>query len=54
MESLYDGKHVWKYSIPKAQKKEIRNELKHLGYSALSLFPDIDQVADLIHREYLK
>lgn len=54
MESLYDGKHVWKYVIPNGKKAEIRRELKYLGYSALSLFPDIDQVADLIQREYLK
>lgn len=53
MEQLYDGKHVWKYPIPKEKKAEIRRELKYLGYSALTLFPDIDQVADLITREYL-
>jgi hypothetical protein len=54
MESLYDGKHVWKYVIPKAHKANIRNELRYLGYSALSIFPDIDEVAELIHRDYLK
>lgn len=54
MESLYDGKHVWKYIIPKDSKAEIRLELGRLGYSSLSLFPDIDEVAELIHREYLK
>jgi len=54
IESLYDGKHVWKYVIPKENKAGIRLELGRLGYSALSLFPDIDEVAALIHREYLK
>lgn len=54
IEILYDGKHVWKYNIPKEDKAEIRSELKMLGYSALSLFPDIDEVAELIRREYLK
>lgn len=54
IETLYDGKHVWKYIIPKADKEEIRHELGLLGYSALSLFPDIDEVAELIRREYLR
>ncbi|MDP2033404.1 MAG: FRG domain-containing protein [Polaromonas sp.] len=54
IEALYDTKHVWKYIIPKDKKARIRAELQHLGYSTLTLFPDIDEVAELIKKEYLK
>lgn len=54
IETLYDGNHVWRYVIPKRAKANIRLELQYFGYSALSLFPDIDQVAELIKKEYLK
>lgn len=54
LESLYDKKHVWRYVIPAASKPIIREQLRLLGYSSLTLFPDIDMVADLIRREYLR
>lgn len=54
IETLYDRKHVWRYVIPAQAKPEIRAELGRLGYSSLSLFPDVDQVAELIRREYLR
>lgn len=38
-------KHVWQYKIPTESKEPIRNELSNLGVNALSLFPDLDQVA---------
>lgn len=53
LESLHDGKHVWRYVIPGASKARIREELRRLGYSSMSIFPDVDEVAALIHKEYL-
>lgn len=54
LEKLYDAKHVWRYIIPGDSRAAIRSELRHLGYSSLTLFPDIDMVAELIESEYLK
>ena len=53
LESLYNGNHVWRYVIPGRAKAKFRSELAHLGYSALTLFPDIDMVSALIAKEYL-
>jgi hypothetical protein len=54
LEKLYDGDHVWRYVIPGGARATVRSELQHLGYSSLTLFPDIDMVANLIESEYLK
>jgi hypothetical protein len=39
--------HCWRWLIPAAAKPNIRAELALLSYSALTLFPDLDRVADL-------
>lgn len=39
--------HAWRWIIPAAAKKDIKTELKQLGFSALTLFPELDRVADL-------
>jgi hypothetical protein len=54
IESLHDGNHVWRYVIPKGAKARMRRELEYLGYSSLTLFPDLDEVAALIQKEYLQ
>jgi len=40
-------KHVWRWIIPPSAKPNLNRELAHLGYSALTLFPELDQVANL-------
>jgi hypothetical protein len=46
IENVGDGKHVWRWIIPAAAKKNLLKELVHLGVSALTLFPELDRVAD--------
>jgi FRG domain len=40
-------KHVWRWIIPANSKRNILKELAYLRYSALTLFPELDRVADL-------
>jgi hypothetical protein len=47
IENIGDGKHVWRWIIPASRKKPILNELSRLSYTALTLFPELDRVADL-------
>jgi hypothetical protein len=47
IEEIGDGKHVWRWIIPGKGKKKILKELAHLGYTALTLFPELDRVADV-------
>jgi len=54
LEQLGDRQHVWRYIVPGGAKAAIRKELLVLGYSSLAIFPDLDQVAELIKREFLE
>lgn len=47
IETIGDGKQVWRWVIPFDAKKNILQELTHLGFTALTLFPELDRVADL-------
>jgi hypothetical protein len=47
IENIAGGKHVWRWIIPASAKKHLLNELALLGISALTLFPELDRVADL-------
>jgi FRG domain-containing protein len=47
IENIGAGKHVWRWIIPPAAKERLRRELVNLGFSALTLFPELDRVADL-------
>jgi hypothetical protein len=47
IERIGRGRHAWRWLIPPSAKKDIAVELSRLGISALSLFPDLDKVADL-------
>lgn len=46
IERIGDRQHVWRFIIPKNRKQIIANELKHLQITALSVFPDLDNVAE--------
>jgi hypothetical protein len=52
IERIGAGKHVWRWIIPAKAKREIARELVYLGISALTLFPELDRVAD-VSREIL-
>jgi hypothetical protein len=47
LETIGKGKHVWRWIIPAGAKEPILNELARLSISALTLFPELDRVADL-------
>lgn len=47
LEEIGDTKHIWRWIIPQSAKKNLRDELAQLGFSALTLFPELDHVADL-------
>lgn len=53
IERLGDAAHAWRWVIPAGAKKELRRELALLGFTALTLFPELDRVAD-VARELLK
>jgi hypothetical protein len=47
IEEVGDSKHIWRWVIPAKAKKNILKELSYLSYTALTLFPELDRVADL-------
>lgn len=47
IEEIGKRKHVWRWVIPSKAKDNILKELVHLRYSALTLFPELDRVADI-------
>lgn len=47
IEEVGEGRHVWRWVIPADAKKDLLKELAHLGISTLTLFPELDRVADL-------
>jgi hypothetical protein len=47
IETLGSTKHVWRWIIPAASKKSLAAELRQLGFSSLTLFPELDQVANV-------
>lgn len=53
IEDIGDGKHAWRWIVPASAKKTLRAELALLGFTALTLFPELDRVADMA-KELLK
>jgi hypothetical protein len=47
LENVGKAQHVWRWIIPAASKIDLRRELKWLGYTPLTLFPELDRVADV-------
>jgi len=47
IEDIGDGHHVWRWVIPANAKKNILAELALLEVTALTLFPELDRVAEL-------
>lgn len=47
IERIGDGKHVWRWIVPARSKKNLSRELRLLGFTSLTLFPELDEVADL-------
>ena len=47
IEEIGEGAHVWRWIIPARYKKNLARELRLLGFTSLTLFPELDKVADL-------
>jgi len=47
IERIGNCRHVWRWIVPATAKERLLTELSHLGFSALTLFPELDRVADL-------
>lgn len=45
LENVKDGTHVWRYRIPANKKNAILDELRRIGISRLTLFPELDNVS---------
>lgn len=46
IEEVGDQQHVWRLIVPATEKSRIREELALLRYTRLTLFPELDSVAD--------
>lgn len=47
IEAIGAANHAWRWVIPANAKKQLRAELALLGFTALTLFPELDRVADV-------
>jgi len=45
LELVGDGSHIWRYVIPRDRKEPIREELRRIGITRRTVFPDLDNVA---------
>jgi FRG domain len=53
IELIDNRSHVWRWRIPQPAKRQIKSELARLAFTKLTLFPELDHVADL-SRELLR
>lgn len=52
LERWGDRSHLWKLIVPKACKTKIQGELRRVGITSLTLFPQLDNVALEAKRDY--
>ena len=52
IESVEDVGHIWRYIIPQDSKHKLRMELRRLQITKLTVFPDLDNVADEAKRGF--
>jgi hypothetical protein len=50
IDEIGDADHIWRWIIPAAAKPNLLKELEHLSISSLTLFPELDKVADLTRK----
>lgn len=46
IEDVGDKRHIWRMIIPASEKATLLKELRHLRYTRLTLFPELDSVAE--------
>jgi hypothetical protein len=47
IEDIGEKQHIWRFIIPSGKKAQLGKELKLLGITELTLFPDLDRVASI-------
>ncbi len=47
IEDIGNKKHVWRFIIPSQEKRNLAKQLRLLGITELTLFPDLDRVASI-------
>lgn len=47
IEDIGGKQHIWRFIIPAHEKKQLAKQLKLLGITELTLFPDLDRVASI-------
>ena len=52
LEEWGDHSHLWRLVIPQSSKSPIQDDLRRLGITGLTLFPDLDHVAKEAGRSY--
>ncbi|HMJ47320.1 MAG TPA: FRG domain-containing protein [Ferruginibacter sp.] len=52
IENIGDKKHIWKYKIPRANKKMIKLELSLLGITKFQVFPELSSIGEIINKEF--
>jgi FRG domain len=52
IEDIGDRKHIWKYKIPAAKKKAIKNELALLGITKFQVFPELSSIGEIIRNGF--
>jgi hypothetical protein len=45
IEEVGEGRHAWKYIIPREAKPALRAQLELLGINRLAIYPELDSVA---------
>jgi hypothetical protein len=51
IEVIGDKKHIWRYIIPNANKKDIIEELKICGIDKFQLFPELSSIGETLQKE---
>jgi hypothetical protein len=52
IEDIGDEEHIWKYKIPAAKKKAIKNELALLGITKFQVFPELSSIGEIINNGF--
>lgn len=48
IEKIGDSNHIWRYKIPKEEKKSILNQLEAIGINEFQLFPELEKLGKIL------
>ncbi len=51
IDKIGDSSHIWSYKIPRGRKLAIRRELELLSITRFHLFPELENIKDMIKRD---